>query len=363
MRFRIVVFALVALGVSAAPVRSDDQVLTPLPNVSAIGAYGGHVVWSQLNSATGRWSLMDLHAGVVNAVPVSSRSVPFDVDLGPDRQGQPVAVYSRCRKDPAAALPNPDWMTAEGCDIYTVRLGGAKEHRVASVSSLRGSETTPSLWRGSLAFARRLPGHRAARLLVHRAGSTHLRRLRGGTVPHCLHPGCPNREPRPYAGVDALDLGPSSLAMLWRLTNGNVVGVDAAWELRSNSLRGGRTALIASGYSSGTCGFQVPLSPSAAGQHVVFLEMRAPCAINATPVVSIDWRSGTRREAEPSSGFIYAIARDGKDIYSIRGPRPAPANAPGVDACRSAPNACALVRSTGLPFRPVPSRKVAPPVF
>src|SRR3954451_6068183 len=127
---------------------------------------------------------MDWHAGVVGPVPVSSRGVPFDVDLGPDRRRHPVAVYSRCTKEPVATLPYPDWMTAAGCDIYAVALGGrgVKQRRLAAVSSRRASETTPSLWRGSLAFARRLPGHRAARLLVRRAGTKHLKRLRGGTV-------------------------------------------------------------------------------------------------------------------------------------------------------------------------------------
>ncbi len=58
--------------------------------------------------------------GVVQALPVAPRATPFDVDLGPDRHGGLVAVYSRCavlRRD----LTTPQVLRAgrHGCDVYT----------------------------------------------------------------------------------------------------------------------------------------------------------------------------------------------------------------------------------------------------
>ena len=56
---------------------------------------------------------------------VAQRSVPFDADAGPGRDGQPVVVYSRCRQEPtltAGLAPTPDWQTARGCDVYELPL-------------------------------------------------------------------------------------------------------------------------------------------------------------------------------------------------------------------------------------------------
>ena len=38
--------------------------------------------------------------GVTSRVPVRPRSVPFDADLGPDVNGETVAAYSRCAREP-----------------------------------------------------------------------------------------------------------------------------------------------------------------------------------------------------------------------------------------------------------------------
>ena len=41
--------------------------------------------------------------GVTSRVPVRPRSVPFDADLGPDVNGETVAAYSRCAREPRRA--------------------------------------------------------------------------------------------------------------------------------------------------------------------------------------------------------------------------------------------------------------------
>jgi hypothetical protein len=369
---RCCLVAAIALTVAATtPTLAEAQleVLSPVPNSSVISAYRGHIAWNQLDPATGLWSLMSWHGGITSRLPVPPRAVPFDIDLGPDALGRPVAVYSRCGREPKTTgglALSPDWMTAARCDIYTVSMDRGPERLVRSVSSRHGSETTPSIWRGIVAFARRSPGRQAARLLLWRPGSKQLVRLAGGTLSRCLSRSCEG-EPRPHAGADALDLGRRSLAVLWRLSFGNVVGTEVAWEMRSDRLKGRRSTLASSGYVSGTCGFEVPRSPNAAGRRILFLELVEPedrCdATTRTSIVWINPKTRSRREAETSLGFALAAARDGEVIYWIQGPQAEPENAPGSDPCRSRPSACTLVRSRNLVFKRVPRRGVRRPTF
>ncbi|MGI8623567.1 MAG: hypothetical protein ACR2NB_08780, partial [Solirubrobacteraceae bacterium] len=83
------------------------------------------------------------------------RSVGFDADVGPDANGAPVIVYSRCRREPAVTLigGQGDWQTARGCDLYRYSLATRRETKLHHVSSVRSSETTPSIWRGRIAFS------------------------------------------------------------------------------------------------------------------------------------------------------------------------------------------------------------------
>jgi hypothetical protein len=357
--------ALALLAFAPTSTQASEEGLVPIPNQTAITAYGGHVVWNELDPTSRLWYLTDWHGGAVSRLRLAPRSVQFDVDLGPDAGGRPTAVYSRCRHEapPGGSLAiAPDWMSARGCDLYAFDLEAGKERRLRGTSSRRGSETTPSIWRGTLAFARRYSGKRKARLLLRRPGQRHLARLPGGTLPRCAPRLCAANGPRPSAGVDALDLGPRSLAFLWRLNNGNVVGV-AGWELRTDPLGGGHGVIAWSGYVGGVCEIFLPQSPSAVGSRVLFLERIGKCTVTRTPIASFDPATGVLHEATPSSGLAYAIARDGKTIYWVRGPSPQPETAPGGDPCRIAPNACFLVRSSDLSFRRVRHRKAKPPVF
>jgi hypothetical protein len=369
---RLLSATVIAAAIAAVPASAQgaEEVLAPVQNQSVLSAYGGHVVWNELDLASGRWFLIRWHAGVTSRLPVSSRGVPFDVDLGPDARGRPVAVYSRCRREPAAGgglALSPDWMTAAGCDVYRVRLEGGQEQRVRSVSSRKGSETTPSIWRGRIAFAQRLPGRRRARLLLRRHGARRLVHLRGGTLPRCERRKDGRRkrrcDPRPYAGADALDLGPRSLAFLWRLSHGSVIGTGVGWELRSDPLSRRRGTLAASGFVGGACGFETPVSPIAVGRSVLFLDRIGRCRTTKTLFEVFHPRRRSRRQAKPSSGFARALARSGRALYWIRGPRPEPQRPPSGDLCRSAQGACVLVRSRDLRFKPAPRKKVEPPTL
>src|SRR4051812_32830917 len=157
---RFPLLAIITLSALAAPpAQAADTVLAPAPDTAGITAYGGHVVLSRLDPATSKWSLVRWHGGTVDVLPVAPRSVPFDADAGPDADGNPVVVYSRCATDPvlqpASLSPSVDWQKARGCDVYELPLTGeAVEHKLTAASSRTKSETTPSIWRGGVAFAR-----------------------------------------------------------------------------------------------------------------------------------------------------------------------------------------------------------------
>src|SRR4051812_34769036 len=91
---------LLLIGIPSSAARADEQVVATLPGAMGLSAYGGHVIWSQPDAATGRWRLMQWHAGRITRVAVGERSVPFDADAGPDVRGRAIAVFSRCGNDP-----------------------------------------------------------------------------------------------------------------------------------------------------------------------------------------------------------------------------------------------------------------------
>ena len=172
-RIAILLGALAVACATAAPAHAADSLLAPAPVASGLSAYGGHAVWSA-RDATGQWRLVHWHAGTVTALPVPTRSVPFDADLGPGAAGAPAVLYSRCTTEPAAPsglARTPDWSTASGCDVYQAPLDGGTEQPLAEVNTRYGSETTPSRWHGDVAFARRERGRHIAKLLLLRAGA------------------------------------------------------------------------------------------------------------------------------------------------------------------------------------------------
>src|SRR4051812_46289491 len=81
---------------------AQDEPVATLDRTTPIAAFGGRLLWSRLDRASGNWFLVTRAGGVTQNVAVGPRRVPFDADLGPGPDGAPVAVYSRCRRDPSA---------------------------------------------------------------------------------------------------------------------------------------------------------------------------------------------------------------------------------------------------------------------
>jgi hypothetical protein len=359
---------LLLLAAAPAPAQAADTVLASAASTAGITAYGGQVVLSRRDPATNRWALVRWHAGVVDVLGVPQRGVPFDVDAGTGRNGEPVVVYSRCAREPASlssspsgedfgAAPAPDWQTARGCDLYELALTGESvERKLTAASSKTLSETTPSIWRGGLAFARHEDGGAGAKLLYLPAGATKPRALGGGSVQSCTTL-CSAL--RTHAGVDQLDVGPSRAVYLWRISGGDVSGTGIGWELRAVSLKGGRSTLLSTGQISGACGFHLPSGPTATTRDglVSYVDAGSDCGPTTTQFATIDPVTGALGSAATRGGLAVAAVRDGATIYWLRSRGPASdIPVPGVSSCSIAAAACELVASPVPTYDALPSR-------
>jgi hypothetical protein len=327
---------------------------------SPISAYGGYVAWSAQPRGSDRWALWLWHAGRSRRIDVPTREVPFDVDLGPDAAGRPTAVYSRCAKEPAAD-PRPDYSSASGCHIHAVTLPDGTE-RTLGVGTRRGSQTTPSIWRGDVAFAEHLPGALNPRIALWRHASGATRVLPGGDrATHC-------RRVSPQCGsvVLQLDLGARILAYDWLLRGPDQDihdGIGPEWELRGDHLDTGRSFDQDDGFISGTCGGLVTDSPAIDAHGFAWLEWPNDCdSPNGGThdfIVINDFRRKHWVRVEPPpvaypTGGLYGMARDGETFYWLYGPHTdelSEQQAAG-DGCRR--HGCWLLRSSHLRFEPVP---------
>ena len=341
-----------------APATAEEQVVTQAPGAAGLTAYAGHVVWSQPDLASSRWRLMQWHAGHVSRLPVADRGVPFDADAGPDARGRPVVVYSRCRIDPPDAYyAAADWSQAAGCDVYELALGGGRPHRLAAISTRSASETTPSIWRGEIAFARRGRRESTARLLLYDLARRRTRRLPAGRK---REPGSFASHGPTHAAVSQIDLGPRAVAFVWLLDDGNAPGIDAReWDVRVDSTRSGLVRDLGEG-GAGECDFREPLSPNVIGREVQYLASVSGCGEQggtpeSTFVVAYDLASGDTSRATPTQ-FALGLARDGATTWLLRGAgAPVPGPQPAVRnpvTCAQSPTPCELVRARGLTFSP-----------
>jgi hypothetical protein len=161
LRSRLAPLTLTLALLAPATALADETVATvALP--TPVSAHAERVAWSSFDSARGVYVLMTRVGGVSSAVPIRPRSVPFDVDLGPDVNGDTIAAYSRCSREPPRRNPAignvftqlPDWRRGRGCDLYKFDFATGRETRIATANSLGGSEFLPSVWEGRVAFSR-----------------------------------------------------------------------------------------------------------------------------------------------------------------------------------------------------------------
>ncbi len=323
------------LGFPAAALADGSRIApTDLPATDLASGEGavlpsaaaGHVVFSRQVSGTDRYELVDWMAGRgLRTLPVGTRVIPFDADLGRDSAGRAVLTYSTCTTDGrlGGVLPTLDFTKARGCRIRFVALTKDGIAGIPRTLKLRGSSnlslTTPSMHGRSIAaVAQPARGSQNARVLYWRTPDSRPERLRGGTKPTCTWSSCPVT---PTSGVEALDLGGRYVAFLWRLTDPDI-GVAPSQELRMSALRHGtgRQVLRAQGYTSGACGFRQPLSPAAgADGRISFLLAQSPCTALQTTLASAVIGFNEFDGVRPKANLAYGAAWDGDTVYWLAG--------------------------------------------
>lgn len=187
--------AAVPLGVAAAapaPAIVDTPVVDLGPRLSKISGYGNVLAWSEYNAKNATFGLVAQRAAhAPRRLNVASRNRPFDVDVGPDRDGKPALVYSRCRKEPKRPTQTglyrsyglPPYPGGSGCDVYQYSLDSGHESRLRGISTPTANEFMPSIWRGTIAFVRESSPGRPLRVYLNdreSATSRQLRRSRQG---------------------------------------------------------------------------------------------------------------------------------------------------------------------------------------
>jgi hypothetical protein len=333
---------------SPASALGEQEVVAEVPGAVGLTAYGGHVVWSAPDPATGSWRLMRWHDGAVAPLAVPERSVPFDADVGPDRRGRPVVVFSRCGREPPMSryYAMIDWTKARRCDIWRLSLGGGVLRRVRGVNTAGGSETTPSIWGDSIVFQRRRPGRSASRLLLRPRVGAALRRLAVGSRG-------PASSTLPSQMVSAIDIGPRAVAFIW-VSPVEYGHADVSWELWVDSLRTGRRTPVDFG-GIGECNFFKPRSPNAQGLGVLWIQAEFECGLDPTgSITRYDHRSGQAGRAETTDLALEA-ARDGNTTWWLRGSAVRHGDRGAFEhpeLCSASATPCELVRSTSLAFSP-----------
>jgi hypothetical protein len=256
--------AILLAAAASASASAADVPPTRLPpsGTAEIAQYGGHLAWVDtlpdgapvvLDRAHGRTVALRI------APPVS------DLDLGPGRDGRPVAVYARC---------------ARSCDVFRYDIARGREQRVAGASAPGVDERLPSVWGSRIAFARegdvvvRDEARRSRRIVARRADP------------------------------DDLELGPKHLA--WAALEEQ--GEGEAVVLRLRGLASGRERALAVGFigEATATGFGA-LTFDATTLHWQS-RRRVGCRVLAPAFAHYDVRRDRRARAVPAAAAPPAVA-------------------------------------------------------
>src|SRR4051812_443929 len=93
--------SLVLVLVAAVPASGADTAATRLLRPSQVRSYAGIQVFSAFQD--GAYHLAIRRHGRVEMLPVASSQAPFDVDIGPDRNGRPQLIYTHCQVERGSA--------------------------------------------------------------------------------------------------------------------------------------------------------------------------------------------------------------------------------------------------------------------
>lgn len=113
----------------------------PARDTAQIAQYGDHLVWlDSLPDAAGHPASAVLDRNAKRTTLVRLDPAIGELDVGPDADGHPTAVYVRC---------------TPGCDVFAYDLSSRRETKVVEASQAGVSEHYPTIWGRRIAFERR----------------------------------------------------------------------------------------------------------------------------------------------------------------------------------------------------------------
>ena len=183
---------------------SAETVATPLASTT-VREYQGTIVFSQFEPVTQQYRLAIRRAGAAapELLPVAPADRTFDADIGPDSNGRPQLIYTRCD---------------ETCDLFVYSLANPTgERAVRNANDPDHNDVHPTLWRGRIAWAR-IYGEQIDRKVVVYTKTLTAPRSRPSTrLPGVPERRCGDSEPDicgPTTGraIDALELWGDNLA-------------------------------------------------------------------------------------------------------------------------------------------------------
>jgi hypothetical protein len=246
MPLRTAAICAAGLASLALPAASTGQELppdvSPLADPAPIASYGGRLVFSRADGRGGFELVQRVRGGPVEPVGVRSRSVPFDVDVGPTSGGRVLAVYTRCETEPRANRGEPsitEYQTGKGCDVFKVDLDGGRESRYTAANASDASEFWPTYWKGRLGFARAYEKKPQYPYLYVKtiASRRPSQRMPGGQRKTCVNGNCSDDT---RSVPQAVELYGTRLAFAWRW-QGNREGPD--YDLRLDTVGGGHRVM------------------------------------------------------------------------------------------------------------------------
>lgn len=313
------------LGASRAP--DTPRSLARIADDSPVAAIPGWIAWSTEEPA-GSWRLVTLHDGRVTRPPVAPRHRQFDLDLGTDGAGAPVATFSRC-----AYTRTKSSEDEHDCRLRVVDLVSGAE-RDAGVPTPPGtSDTSPSMWRGEVAFSRYVP-HRnpdvtQLRLFSPPIGT--IRELGFGPVGHCRQPNQCRGGNAVGGGIARIDLGPELVAYTWSWGGGDAYGFSE-YEVLGVRLADGHSVVGGGGFQGEVCTEGIDNvsldSPVVHRNRVLFAESDSECYESRSFVSRFD-PSSRRGARARERGLLTQIASDGRRLYGVYASKPKGESDPG----------------------------------
>jgi hypothetical protein len=319
-----------ALAVPQVAAAETGPAIASLEAETPISAGAGWLVWS--TPVKDGWGLDAYHAGKVAALPVSPRPEPFDASVGTNARGAAVVTFSRCTETPrlegAGEVGGGSLMyasTGRGCRIMVLKLAGGRERRLPVPSAPRDSDTSPSMWHGELAFARKTPTHGDVWQIMSWSARdpSRLTTLRHGAIPLVCEGGC-SAAPA-HGEVGALDRDGSIVTFMWRVEGPGVIG-EGAWEIRVDQLANGRSSRADGGFGHEACTgptaeneieYLLPTSaPVASGQEVLFSQLETFGCFERFASRLDAYAAGATLARYARIPTALALAKDGSTFYA-----------------------------------------------